>query len=309
MGTEPSVGVVIVNYNGSRFLRDCIALLLRGTAAAREIVVVDNASLDGSVEDLQREVPAVAVLRQQRNLGVAAGNNVGIEYCRKRHHDYVLLLNYDTLPELTLLENLLAAADPRTLVSGFTLFWDDPARSNSHAGGFDWTLGRLRERFFGAAVTADQRPQEVDVADTCCLLVPRAVFDSIGVMDDAYFMYYDDTDFVVRARRAGYRCVISPAARLRHYERGAAGSLSSSPVSVYFSTRNRPYFMAKHAPSRLRYLGFLVYFLITRTATAVRWLSAGKLPMAVWMWRGFSDYRTGRMGPGRIGQLRTGTAP
>jgi GT2 family glycosyltransferase len=304
MTPEPAVGVVIVNYNGRRFLRDCVDGLLQGTARNFEIVVVDNASTDGSAPDLVNEFPTVTVLRQNRNLGVAAGNNIGIEYCRRRRHPYVLLLNYDTLPDPTLLEMLLATADPHTLVSGFTLFWHEPARSNSHAGEFDWTLGRLRERFFGLIIAADEQPQEVEIADTCCLLVPTAVFDAIGLMDDAYFMYYDDTDFVVRARRAGFRCVVDPAARLRHYERGAAGAINSSPISAYYATRNRPYFMAKHAQSRLRHVGFLVYFLLTRTVTALRWLAAGKFRIALWMWKGFADYRAGRMGPGRIATLQ-----
>jgi GT2 family glycosyltransferase len=303
MPTEPAVGVVIVNFNGRRFLRGCIDRILAGTVRAG-VVVIDNASTDGSAEEIARAFPDVRVLEQPQNLGVAAGNNVGIEYCRRRGDDYVLLLNYDTLPEPTLLERLLAPADARTIVSGLTLFWDDPRRSNSHAGGFDWTLGRLRETFFGKAIDADGPPQEVEIADTCCLLVPRAVFDAVGVMDDAYFMYYDDTDFVVRARRAGFRCVLAPAARLRHYERGAAGAVNSSPVSVYYSTRNRPYFMAKHARSRLQYLGFRLYFLSTRMANAGRWLLSGRFRMMRWMWRGLADYRAGRMGPGPIAQLR-----
>ena len=303
MRTEPRVGVVIVNYNGRRFLRDCVERLVAGTVPP-EIVLVDNASTDGSAEEVAREFPSLTLLRQDRNAGVAAGNNVGIQHCRARGYEYILLLNYDTLPDPALLERLLDTADPRTVVSGFTVFWDDPTRSNSHAGGFDWRLGRLRERFFGKAIPGEQRPQEVEIADTCCLLVPRAVFDVIGVMDDAYFMYYDDTDFVVRARRAGFRCVLNPAARLRHFERGAAGSVDTSPVSVYYSTRNRPYFMAKHATSRLQHLGFSAYFLATRVATAAAWATSGKFRMAVWMYRALADYRAGRMGPGPITQLR-----
>jgi GT2 family glycosyltransferase len=306
MPTDSRVGVVIVNYNGRRFLRDCVRLLLAGTVHP-DIVLVDNASSDGSAEEVARDFAGVTLLPQDRNIGIAAGNNVGIEHCRRRGHDYVLLLNYDTLPEPTLLEQLLAAADSRTIVSGLTLFWDDPLRSNSHAGGFDWTLGRLRETFFGKIIGAEQPAQDVEIADTCCLLVPRGVFDAIGVMDDAYFMYYDDTDFVVRARRGGFRCVVAPAARLRHYERGAAGSVHTSPISLYYSTRNRPYFMDKHATSRLQHLGFRTYFLATRLATAAQWLTSGNVDMARWMWRALEDYRAGRMGPGPIGELRAGS--
>ena len=130
-----------------------------------------------------------------------------------------------------------------------------------------------------------------------CLLVPREVFGAIGVMDAAYFMYYDDTDFIVRARRAGFRCVLNPAARLRHYERGATGPVSLSPISVYYSSRNRPYFMGKHAPSWPRYAVFLLYFSVTRAANLLKWIATGDFQRPAWMLRGLVDFARGRMGP------------
>lgn len=292
-----SVGIVLVNYNGHRFLNGCLRALYAGTVTDFELILVDNASTDGSAEEACREFPSVTLLRQRSNLGVAGGNNVGIAYCRERAHRFVLLMNYDTLPDARMLEELLAVAVPGVLVSGYTLVWDDSGRSNSHAGALDWTLGRLREPFFGGVMEALRATREIDNADTCCLLVPREVFDAIGVMDAAYFMYYDDTDFIVRARRAGFRCVLNPAARLRHYERGASGPVSLSPISVYYSNRNRPYFMGKHAPSWPRYAVFVLYFSVTRAANLLKWIATGDFQRPAWMLRGLADFARGRMGP------------
>ncbi len=295
------VGIVLVNFNGRRFLNDCVRAVLRSPQSAVEVVVVDNHSSDDSVATLRAEFPAVTVLPQGSNLGVAAANNVGIRHCLDRGHDFVLLLNYDTLPDENLVHELLRVAGPGAIVSGSTYFWDDATRSNSHAGGFDWALGRLRERFFGRQeASLGSEVVEVEIADTCCLLVPREAFARAGMMDEAYFLYYDDTDFVVRARAAGYRCLFNPAAKLRHYERGSSGPVDLSPVSVYYTTRNRPYFMRAHSPTKLHYLVFLVYFGATRLATIAKWAVRGRWKLVYWTWRGFGDYVAGRMGQGRL---------
>jgi GT2 family glycosyltransferase len=292
-----SICSVLVNYNGRRFLNDCIRRLQPCVRPGDEIVVVDNASADDSVAALIGEFPQVTVLRQQRNLGVAAGNNVGVRYALARGHAYVLLLNYDTRPSPDLIDELLAAADQDTLVTANTLVWNDPDRSNSHAGSFDWWLGRLREPYLGTRAREwPTAAREVDIADTCSLLVPRRVFETIGFMDEAYFLYYDDTDFVVRARRAGFRCLFQPRATLEHYERGASGPVDASPVSVYYTSRNRLYFMRKHATSLASRTVFLMFFAGTRALHVGWWLLTGRLMLVRSARKGIADYMHGRMG-------------
>jgi GT2 family glycosyltransferase len=297
MESDALVGVVLVNYNGRRFLNNCIRALLAGSYRNIEPVVVDNHSTDDSIPALRDEFPSVVVLQQSENLGVAAGNNVGIRFCLERGHDFVLLLNFDTLPDTDLVAELVRVASSGTIVSGSTYFWDECTRSNSHAGSFNWFLGRLREKFFGRVDSeVGQEIRQVEIADTCCLLVPRSAFANVGLMDEAYFLYYDDTDFVVRARAAGYTCLFNPAAKLRHYERGASGPVHLSPISVYYTTRNRPYFMKHHAPSRVHYLLFLCYFSLTRLISVLRWIVLGRWPLVYWTMRGLDDFVRGRMG-------------
>lgn len=292
-----SVAICLVNYNGSRFLNDCVRALRVGSYTNIEVVVVDNASTDQSVASLRSEFPDVTVLPQGQNIGVAAGNNVAIKYALGRGHDYVLLLNYDTLPDRFLIERLIEHGNERTLVTANTSYWQAPEVSNSHAGGFDWRLGRLRETFLNRTTSEiGASAREVDIADTCCLLVHRDVFLRVGFMDESYFLYYDDTDFVVRARTAGYRIVFVPSAVLRHYERGANTAALVSAFSAYYTTRNRLYFMRKHRPSRLSYATFLGYFAITRLIHMAKHVVTGRTRLAYWTGRGIADYLRGRMG-------------
>jgi GT2 family glycosyltransferase len=301
MAADRSIGVVIVNYNGHRFMNDCLRALLGGTYRALRVVVVDNASRDDSIAALRAEFPSVTVLPQDANLGVAAGNNIGARYCLERGDEFVLFLNYDTVPDPEMVAELVRAAAPDAVVSGNTFFWDDGSRSNSHAGGFNWALGRLSEHYLGrSAEEIGPAVREVDIADTCCLLVPRAAFQTAGFVNEAYFMYYDDTDFVVRLRAAGFRCLFAPRARLRHFERGASGPVEHSPISAYFSTRNRVYFMRAHAPSRAHYCAFLCYFAATRSVAIVRWFLLGRWPLVYWTLQGLKDFTQGNMGAGAV---------
>ncbi|MGE3840938.1 MAG: glycosyltransferase family 2 protein [Vicinamibacterales bacterium] len=292
----PAVGVVLVNYNGKRFLKDCLRALAASSYPPAWTVIVDNHSTDGSLADAE-EFDSVVTLPQPSNLGIAAANNVGAQWCLANACDYVLFLNVDTLIETRCIEQLVAASSETVLVSGLTVEWDRPDVSNSHAGGFDWFTGRLRERICGARVESlGRHPMNFDFVDTCCLLVPRAALARVGPMDEAIFMYYDDSDFVARAREAGYSVVVAPAARLRHYERGSSGAPTISPLFAYYSTRNRFYFMRKHRPSRRAWWVFASYFLLTRSTASAAALLRGRAEVARWMLRGVADGVRGRMG-------------
>jgi GT2 family glycosyltransferase len=297
MASEPSVGVVLVSHNGLRFLDPCIDAVKATGYPRLEIVVVDNASTDGSVERLRTRHPDVTLLPQPVNCGFAEGSNIGIRHALQRDHAYVLLLNNDTSVDVRLVDALVSLADPHTLVAPKSYDWDGRL-INSHAGDMDWLRGRLRERFFGRRDDEiSPQAQEVGLADGSCLLVPAGAFHSVGLLDEAYFLYYEDWDFVLRARREGYRVLFQPAASLRHYERGTSGPSDVSPVTAYYTTRNRLRFMRKHAPSRRTYAVFLAYFGATRTLTILDYVRRGKWHLARWTLRGVADFVRGRTGP------------
>ena len=138
---QPSVGIVVVNYNGAAFIRPFAESLSRVDYPNRRIVIVDNGSRDGSDAELQRLLPDAVLLRAPENLGTAGGNNIGIRHCLDQGFDRILILNNDTVLTQDFLSKLVAFADERTIVVPKILYYDDPRLISTHAGDFDWRFG------------------------------------------------------------------------------------------------------------------------------------------------------------------------
>jgi hypothetical protein len=210
---SPAVSVVIVNWNGGADLAECVAVLQRdGGARVGEIVVVDNGSEDDSLERLG--APAgVTIVRAGHNLGFAAGVNLGARRARGR---LLLLLN----PDVRILPGAIDAmvdyldAHPDVGIAGPVLV-DARGEWQPSAGRFG-VLGHLMldTRLARRPI---RRTRRVDWIHGAFLLVPRALFEGVGGLDEAYFMYGEDIDFCARVRAAGYRTVVVAEARALHY--------------------------------------------------------------------------------------------
>jgi len=134
------------------------------------------------------------------------------------------------------------------------------------------------------------------MASTCALMFPAELARQIGFMDDAYFIYFDDTDFVARAVKAGYLVKYVPEAKLWHKESSSSGGKPLGPLPLYYQTRNRLYFMAKHQRNRLLLGVFWLYFLAARLVRMAQWRRAGDGASITASRTAISDYRAGRMG-------------
>lgn len=250
MAETMKVGVVTVTYNSAAviepFLRDTFAqshdnLLL---------YVIDNASGDDTLARVRTNAdPRLRVIANDRNVGVAEGNNQGIRAALADGCEAVLLINNDTEFEPGLVAKLVAhmRESGARLALPKMLFFDPPDMI--------WCAGGSFNRLRGYSVThrgeyeADRgqydHPGTVEYAPTCCLLVHREVFDRIGVMDERYFAYFDDADFCIRATRAGLELHYVPQAVLRHKVSSLTGG-GASPFGAYYFTRNRFLFLKKH---------------------------------------------------------------
>ena len=133
------------------------------------------------------------------------------------------------------------------------------------------------------------------MANGCALLIPLGVFDKIGLLDETFFLYAEDVDFIARAVGAGFRVVFVPDAVIYHRESASSGGFGS-PLTVYYTTRNRPYLMHKHQKDRRILLFFLVYFTATRLVVAARYLARGQRSQLKALTAGIADYCRGRMG-------------
>ena len=297
MSDSPSVGIVTVNYNSAAFIGEFLDSLRLVDYPNAHLIVVDAASHDGSADEIARRCPQAHLVRCEENVGIARGNNIGAEICRERGFDYILFINNDTSHEPDLLRVLVDAAGQRTMTVPRILYAHDRRLISTHAGDFDWNLGLFRNTHHGKPDgPATRQRRELRTASFCCMLVPTGAFADVGPLDERFFMYYEETDFLRRALEAGYRLLYVPEAVVYHQESASSGGGWMTPFKLYYATRNRLFLVRKHARSPLRYALFTCYFWATRVPSVIRYVISGERVMLKALLLGMLHYYRGRMG-------------
>lgn len=297
METRPSVGIVTINYNSASFLGSFLDSLDVLDYPDAQLIVIDSASSDGSLQEIEARRPDATIIPLGENVGTAGGNNIGAGVCIERGLDFILFLNNDTTFEKDFLHHLVEAADNRTMVVPRILYSEDHRLISTHAGGFNWDLGLFRQTYHGKVDgPLTRKPRTLETASFCCLLMPTSVFREVGPLDERFFMYYEETDLLRRAHDRSHRLLYVPDAVVYHRESGSSGGGWQTPFKLYYATRNRPYLVRKHSRSRIRYALFTAYFWLTRVPYAVRYLAAGDRALFRSMVLGLADYYRGRMG-------------
>ncbi len=268
------VAVVIVHYRTPELLRDCIASVLPEIDAQQDlIIVVDNASDDGSLE-LLRTISGIVLIESNRNLGFAGANNLGVGHVQAERY---LLLNPDTVARPGALGTLMEFLDshPDAGMVGPRLEYPDGMAQLS-AFGYPNPVGellrgaavgpldRLLKRFNVIGPIGEQA-HKADWLAGACLLVRREIFDAVGLLDDHYFMYFEEVDFCRRAAAAGHTCWYLPAAHVVHLVGRASGIVSGKQQKrlpeYWFASRHRYFrrhygYMGTIAADALWLLGF-----------------------------------------------------
>ena len=248
----PRVGVVIVNYNTGGYLDRALECLLAQTSPPDRIVVVDNGSDDGSVEDLASRFPSVEVVEPGKNLGFAAANNLGVARCVDC--ELVALLNPDAFPEPAWLATLVAAAARHRefAVFGSRLLDDADDRFLDGTGDCYHVNGVAFRRDGGAVADVDRETGETFSVCAAAVLYRRNAFVAVGGFDESFFCYYEDTDLAFRLRLDGQRCLYVAEAVARHVGSVTAGL--TSEFTVYHSARNQTWTFVKNMPGPLLWL-------------------------------------------------------
>ena len=263
----PKVYIVILNWNGWHDTIECVKSLRKLTYANYEIIIVDNDSTDESVEKLKAEFPQIHLIQAGKNLGFAGGNNLGIEYALKKQADYILLLNNDTVVCEDLIEKLLEPIECSGSV-GITgpvnYYYDEPNKI--------WASGAVIQNWWlnkRVDVTSDKIDtgqysgfRTVDYIPGSCMFVRREVFEKIGLLDERFFLDFEETDFCLRAKRAGYGTVVASKAKIWHkvgkakaklWHKAGKATNNGSDYKVdittgYFHNRNTFLFLTKNSP-------------------------------------------------------------
>ena len=246
-GGPPRVSIVIPNWNGLALLRPCLDALRRQTYRDHEVIVVDNASSDGSVSVLGREYGEVRVLSLPTNRGYSGGSNAGI---RAADGDILVMLNNDTEADPHWLEELIAALDRHPeagSVASRMMLYDQPGVLHS-AGDIYRTNGIPGSRGVWQRY-APPFDQESYVFGGCggAVAYRRKMLEAIGVFEERFFMYCEDVDLNWRAQLAGWKCVYAPRAVVYHHLSASGGGRLSS----YYVGRNTLWVIARNYPAAL----------------------------------------------------------
>ena len=242
MSPWPSVGIIILNWNGRGDTLACIESLSRLDYPACRTAMVDNGSTDGSVAAVATRFPEVTLIENGRNLGYAGGNNVGLRWAMAEGLDYALLLNNDTEVAPDLLRRLVTAAEADTncgAVGPTIYYWASPERIWSAGGQVNWRNGSTRMMHLNEADTGQLGPSpwRADFVTGCALLIKRTALERVGLLDERFFAYYEETEWCARAGREGLSILQVPEAHLWH--KIPLDARDSSPRVHYYMTRNR----------------------------------------------------------------------
>lgn len=246
---RPYVAIIILNWNGKLDTLECLASIENLDYSAYEVVVVDNGSTDDSVDQIKSEFPNITVLETGANLGYAGGNNFGIRFAVERSANYVLVLNNDVVVAPNLLTEFVEAAGmlPEGSVLGAKVFsYDQPDRLCSLAGQWDSELGGFH--YIGQDDKDGpgyDRFLQVDYIVGCAMFINAKTLADVGLLDERFFLNYEETDWCFRAKELGYRCILVPKAKLWHKVSSSFGG-SQSPIHAYFMSRNELIWARKH---------------------------------------------------------------
>ena len=236
MTTVPLISVIVLNYNGLRHLDDCFTSLaaLDHPADRVELIFVDNASSDGSVDYMRRAFPRVRIVANDTNVGYSGGNNIGVQHAQG---DYVVFLNNDMRVAPSFLTHLIGAirSGPDVRCAGAKIVnWDgtaiDFAAAGAHFAGYAYQLG------YGEPVASDRHTEIVPLLFACggAMMIDRQVFVDAGGFDDDYFMFYEDLDLGWRLWLLGYEVMFAPDALVYHRHHGSADSVAAFRKQVLY---------------------------------------------------------------------------
>lgn len=277
---QSAVWAVVLTHGGAEEItRACIDSLLSQDYPCLTILLVDNASFDGSGERLRHRYPGIEYLNTGANLGYTGGNNRGIRHALERGAEYVMILNNDTVLEPQCVSRLVASAAQGARVGAVApkiLFFDAPDRIWFAGGDYSQTraIGSHRREFERDDPAEPARLDEITFVTGCCFLMPAAVAREMGGFREDFFIYCEDVELSLRLRRAGYRMYYQPAARMLHREPPRRDL--ASPFATMHRDRNRRRLVKAHYTWPQRLL-FWLWFYPTRLVRLAQHLMRGDM--------------------------------
>lgn len=293
----PSVLIVIVNFNGATDTIECIKSLEKISFKNYQIQIVDNSSDEENKKLLITKLSnKIKVIYSSTNLGFAGGNNIGIKESLKKNYDYTLLLNNDTLVEPDFLTNLTVEAQKNCEIGILA-----PKINYNLKRNFVWSAGGRISRIRGSGFSKYEnkkdskeiKNRDVEFVSGCCLLIKNEVFEKVGLLDENYFLYLEDTDFCQRVINAGFKIRLVASSKIYHKVNSTTARHQTS-LPIYYTTRNRLYFSKKLLGNW--YYAVLSYLFITMHFKFLYWYLTNKKDNIIAVRRAFKDFHINKMG-------------
>lgn len=245
--TKPLVVVVILNTNRKDDTLEALESLAKSTYPRRHIIVLDNASTDGSVLAIREKHPLVKVIELDQNLGYAGNNNVGIQAALDSGADWVFVLNEDTILAEDCIARLVEVGevDPEIGIVGPMVYHHNEPTVIQSAGGKlspTWVSYHLSQNEVDKGQYS--APHQVDWISGCAIMVRSTAIRQAGMIDTRFFYYWEETEWCLRIGRAGWKIFHAPQAHLWH--KGVQRDYRPGPNVTYYSTRNRLLMLSKH---------------------------------------------------------------
>jgi GT2 family glycosyltransferase len=278
--STPATWCVILNWNGWSDTIECLDAMNSCTYPNLNVIVVDNGSSDDSVSRISAARPDIVLLKSERNLGFAGGNNIGIRHALAHGADYVWLLNNDTKPDPNALSALVAKAiaDKRIgAVASICYYANNPSDVQAWAGS--------RINLYIGYVHLSTKPRKdnwFDSLNGTSMMVSRAAFDA-GLLDEEFFLYFEDTEFCLRLRKNGWRIAAAPDSHVLHKVNASTGG--DKLALDRYQTASGLRFLHLHSP--IPRLATFLFLAIRITRRLIR-LQLGRCKS---VWAGVEDYR------------------
>ena len=287
---KPRISVISVNYNGFAVTTAMIDSLRRHVTTPTEIIVVDNGSERDEAAMLRERYPGIIAIRSAENLGFAGGNNLGI---RAATGDCLLLLNNDTEVADDTLHHLCDTLDADPAIGAVCpkIRFHEPPQAIQFAGYTPLTRITLRNALIGFGEPDSGRfdtPHDTPYAHGAAMMVRREAIERAGMMPEEYFLYYEELDWSVRIREAGYRIAYDPRATVFHKESATTGR--QSPLRSYYLTRNRLLFARRNRRGTERRLSILYQLGVALPKSVAAALLCGRRDLAAAVLRGGRDF-------------------
>ena len=283
------LSIIILNWNGKKMTEECLNSLIPQINNNFEIIVVDNASTDGSVKYLKQKFSKIKIIESRENAGYAGGNNLGVKNAKG---EYILILNNDIIVDKNFLQEIWKNKDKADILGVKNYYYD---KKN-----ILWSVGSKVNKFTMKASLLGNKEEDYGQYDKnfspsqvtgSAMLINKKVINKIGFLDKNYFAYYEETEWQTRAKNAGFRTSWIPSAKLWHKVGFSTGG-GRTPLSAYYLVRNRGYFIKKWSKWKIIAYPYWLFEVFVRIGYGL--LKNKKY--AKMSWKGMIDFFLGKEG-------------